>query len=74
MLMKLKTYTPELRAEAVKLMLEQGLSQEQAAANRGAERDDGQLGERREAQHRDIQDVQYHQPDICKKPNHKGWA
>lgn len=29
--MKLKTYTPEFRAEAVKLVVEQGLSQEQAA-------------------------------------------
>ncbi|QJE01787.1 transposase [Massilia forsythiae] len=29
--MKLKTYTPEFRAEEVKLVLEQGLSQEQAA-------------------------------------------
>jgi transposase len=33
--MKLKTYTPEFRAEAVKLVLEQGLSQEQAAQRIG---------------------------------------
>ncbi|BDT57236.1 hypothetical protein MasN3_07300 [Massilia varians] len=33
--MKLKTYTPEFRTEAVKLVLEQGLSQEQAAQRIG---------------------------------------
>jgi transposase len=33
--MKLKTYTPEFRAEAVKLVLAQGLSQEEAAQRIG---------------------------------------
>ena len=30
-----KTYTPEFRAEAVKMVLEQGLRQEEAANRRG---------------------------------------
>lgn len=41
---KLKTYTPELREEAVKLVLAQGLTLGSRAANRHSEGDACDLG------------------------------